>query len=311
MASRILKRAGDVPTRSLWTRIKDVALTDVTAIARTGAIQGSLERLEEVLLEADFGVPTTLRLVAEIEGQARRGFIKTQDEFLDALAKAIEASLRSGNSDPGIIRAESAPTVILVVGVNGAGKTTFIGKLSDFLKANKMSALVGAADTFRAGAIDQLRSWAQRTGADFVGGNAGSDPASVAFDAVDAAVSRGKDVVIVDTAGRLHTSGSLMDEMKKINRVIGKRLAGAPHETLLVLDGTIGQNAVIQAKTFAEAIPITGLVVTKVDGTAKGGIVLAVHEALDVPVKFLGVGEKSTDLIPFDPAEFAREVLEG
>lgn len=311
MASRILKRAGDVPTRSLWTKIKDVALTDVTAIARTGTIQGSLERLEEVLLEADFGVPATLRLVAEIEGQARRGFIKTEDEFLRALELAVEASLRSGNSDPSIIRAESAPTVILVVGVNGAGKTTFIGKLSDFLKANKMSALVGAADTFRAGAIDQLRSWAQRTGADFVGGNPGSDPASVAFDAVDAGISRGKDVVIVDTAGRLHTSGSLMDEMKKINRVIGKRLPGAPHETLLVLDGTIGQNAVVQAKTFAEAIPITGLVVTKVDGTAKGGIVLAVHEALNVPVKFLGVGEKSTDLISFDPAEFAREVLEG
>lgn len=311
MASRILKRVGDVPTRSLWTRIKDVALTDVTAIARTGAIQGSLESLEEVLLEADFGVPATLRLVAEIEGQARRGLIKTQDEFLRALEKSVEASLRSGNSDPRIIQAESAPTVILVVGVNGAGKTTFIGKLSDFLQANKMSALVGAADTFRAGAIDQLRSWAQRTGADFVGGNPGSDPASVAFDAVDAGVSRGKDVVIVDTAGRLHTSGSLMDEMKKINRVIGKRLAGAPHETLLVLDGTIGQNAVVQAKTFAEAIPITGLVVTKVDGTAKGGIVLAVHEALNVPVKFLGVGEESTDLIAFDPAEFAREVLEG
>lgn len=311
MASRILKRQGDVPTRSLWTRIKDVALTDVTAIARTGAIQGSLERLEEVLLEADFGVPTTLGLVGDIEGQARRGFIKTQDEFLRALEKAVETSLRSGNSDPRLIRAETAPTVILVVGVNGAGKTTFIGKLSDFLKANKMSVLVGAADTFRAGAIDQLRSWAERTGADFVGGNAGSDPASVAFDAVDAGVSRGKDVVIVDTAGRLHTSGSLMDEMKKINRVIGKRLPGAPHETLLVLDGTIGQNAVVQAKTFAEAIPVTGLVVTKVDGTAKGGIVLAVHEALDVPVKFLGVGEKATDLLQFEPAEFAREVLEG
>jgi len=311
MASRILKRQGDVPTRSLWTRIKDVALTDVTAIARTGAIQGSLERLEEVLLEADFGVPTALGLVSDIEGQARRGFIKTQDEFLRALEKAVETSLRSGNSDPRLIRAETAPTVILVVGVNGAGKTTFIGKLSDFLKANKMSVLVGAADTFRAGAIDQLRSWAERTGADFVGGNAGSDPASVAFDAVDAGVSRGKDVVIVDTAGRLHTSGSLMDEMKKINRVIGKRLPGAPHETLLVLDGTIGQNAVVQAKTFAEAIPVTGLVVTKVDGTAKGGIVLAVHEALDVPVKFLGVGEKATDLLQFEPAEFAREVLEG
>jgi len=311
MASRILRRSGDVPARSLWTRIKDVALTDVTAIARTGTIQGSLERLEEVLLEADFGVPTTLRLVGEIEGQARRGLIKTQDEFFRALEQAIEASLRTGNSDPGIIRADSAPTVILVVGVNGAGKTTFIGKLSDLLKAKKMSVLIGAGDTFRAGAIDQLRSWAQRTGADFVGGNAGSDPASVAFDAIDAGISRGKDFVIVDTAGRLHTSGSLMDEMKKINRVIGKRLAGAPHETLLVLDGTIGQNAVMQAKTFAEAIPVTGLVVTKVDGTAKGGIVLAVHEALDVPVKFLGVGEKSTDLVAFDPAEFAREVLEG
>jgi fused signal recognition particle receptor len=311
MTSRIVKRSGDVPARSLWTKIKDVALTDVTAIARTGTIQGSLGALEEVLLAADFGVPTTLRLVGEIEDLARRGLIKSQEDFHGALGKAIEDSLRAGSSDPRIIRAPSAPTVVLVVGVNGAGKTTFIGKLSDLLKANKMSVLIGAADTFRAGAIDQLRSWAERTGADFVGGDAGSDPASVAFDAMDAGISRGKDVVIVDTAGRLHTSGSLMDEMKKINRVIGKRLAGAPHETLLVLDGTIGQNAVVQAKTFAEAIPITGLVVTKVDGTAKGGIVLAVHEALDVPVKFLGVGEKATDLIAFDPAEFAREVLEG
>jgi fused signal recognition particle receptor len=311
MPGRILKRAGDVPARSLWTKIKDVALTDVTAIARAGTIQGSLEKLEELLLEADFGVPTTMRLVGEIESEARRGLIKTQDQFLDALRKAIEASLRSGNSDPRIIQAKSAPTVILVVGVNGAGKTTFIGKLSDLLKHNKMSVLVGAADTFRAGAIDQLRAWAARSGADFVGGSAGSDPASVAFDAVEAGITRNKDVVIVDTAGRLHTSGSLMDEMKKINRVIGKRLLSAPHETLLVLDGTIGQNAVAQARTFSEAIPVTGLVVTKVDGTAKGGIVLAIHEALDVPVKFIGVGEKATDLVEFDAAEFAREVLEG
>jgi fused signal recognition particle receptor len=311
MPGRIVRRAGDVPARSLWTKIKDVALTDVTAVARAGAIQGSLEKLEEVLLEADFGVPITMRLVGQIESQARRGLIKTQDQFLDALKTAIDTSLRSGNSDPRIVRAKSAPTVILVVGVNGAGKTTFIGKFSDLLKRNKMSALVGAADTFRAGAIDQLRSWAERSGADFVGGNAGSDPASVAFDAVDAGVKRNKDVVIVDTAGRLHTSGSLMDEMKKINRVIGKRLPSAPHETLLVLDGTIGQNAVMQAKTFADAIPITGLVVTKIDGTAKGGIVLAVHEALDVPVKFIGMGEKVTDLVEFEPTEFAREVLEG
>lgn len=311
MPGRILRRAGDVPTRSLWNRIKEVALTDVTAIARAGAIQGSLEKLEEILLEADFGVPTAMRLVANLESDAKRGFIKTQQQFLEALRKAIELSLRSGNSDPRILQADSAPTVVLVIGVNGAGKTTFIGKFSDRLARNKMSVLVGAADTFRAGAIDQLRAWADRSGADFVGGNAGTDPASVAFDAVDAGVNRRKDVVIVDTAGRLHTSGSLMDEMKKINRVIGKRLPSAPHETLLVLDGTIGQNAVVQAKTFAEAIPVTGLVVTKVDGTAKGGIVLAVHEALNVPVKFISTGEKASDLAAFDPGVFAREVLEG
>jgi len=311
MAGRILRRAGDLPSRSLWNRIKDVALTDVTVVARAGDIRGTLEQLEEVLLAADFGVPTTMKLVADIEAQARRGTIKTEEQFLRALESAIDSSLRAGNSDPRIIRAHSPPTVILVVGINGAGKTTFIGKLSDLLRRNKMSVLVGAADTFRAGAIDQLAAWAKRSGADFVGGNPGTDPASVAFDAVDAGISRGKDVVIVDTAGRLHTSDSLMDEMKKINRVIGKRLPGAPHETLLVLDGTIGQNAVAQARTFAEAIPVTGLVVTKIDGTAKGGIVLAVHEALDVPVKFIGIGEKASDLEAFDPQVFAREVLEG
>ena len=311
MAGRILRRAGDLPSRSLWNRIKDVALTDVAVIARAGDIRGTLEQLEEVLLAADFGVPTTMKLVADIEAQARRGTIKTEEQFLRALESAIDSSLRAGNSDPRIIRAHSPPTVILVVGINGAGKTTFIGKLSDLLRRNKMSVLVGAADTFRAGAIDQLAAWAKRSGADFVGGNPGTDPASVAFDAVDAGISRGKDVVIVDTAGRLHTSDSLMDEMKKINRVIGKRLPGAPHETLLVLDGTIGQNAVAQARTFAEAIPVTGLVVTKIDGTAKGGIVLAVHEALDVPVKFIGIGEKASDLEAFDPQVFAREVLEG
>jgi fused signal recognition particle receptor len=305
-----MKRAGDAPARTLWHRIKDVALTDVASIARAGTIQGTLEALEEVLLEADFGVPTTMRLVAGLEARAKRGLIRTEPEFQAALRGAIEESLSSGNSNPRILRAAQPPTVILVVGVNGAGKTTFIGKFSDLLAANGMSVLVGAADTFRAGAIDQLRVWAERAGADFVGGTAGTDPASVAFDAVDAGIARGKDVVVVDTAGRLHTSDALMEEMKKINRVIGKRLPGAPHETLLVLDGTIGQNAVAQATTFAGAIPVTGLVVTKIDGTAKGGIVLAVHQALDVPVKFIGVGEKATDLVAFDPADFAREVLE-
>lgn len=310
MKGRILKRAGDVPTRTLWGRIRDVALTDVGAIARAGSIQGSLETLEEILLEADFGVAATMRLVADVEARAKRGQIRTEEDFQSALSSAIEQSLRSGNSNPRILRAESPPTVVLVVGINGAGKTTFIGKFSDLLAANNMKALIGAADTFRAGAIDQLRVWAERAGADFVGGTPGTDPASVAFDAVDAGIARGVDVVVIDTAGRLHTSDALMDEMKKINRVIGKRLPGAPHETLLVLDGTIGQNAVAQAQTFAAAIPVTGLVVTKIDGTAKGGIVLAVHEALDIPVKFIGVGEQATDLVAFELAAFAREVLE-
>ena len=170
--------------------------------------------------------------------------------------------------------------------------------------------IVAAGDTFRAGAIDQLRVWAERSGAEFVGGKAGGDPAAVAFDAIDAGVTRGVDVVIVDTAGRLHTSDDLMEELKKVARVIKRRMPDAPHETLLVLDGTIGQNAVVQARTFSVAVPVTGLVVTKLDGTARGGIVLAVREALDVPVKFVGVGEQLADLEPFDASVYARELLE-
>jgi fused signal recognition particle receptor len=306
---RLLRKSGDVPKRSLWQRIKDVALMDVAVLARGGVSPGSLEQLEQLLLEADFGVPVTLRLVAEVERKAMRGFVKTQDQFQEALAAGIEASLRAGNSDPSLVRSPSRPTVIAVVGVNGAGKTTFIGKLSQRFKNEKKRVMVAAGDTFRAGAVDQLRVWAERTGAEFHGAKAGADPGSVAFDAIDSAVNRGVDVLIVDTAGRLHTSEGLMDELKKVVRVIGKRLPGAPHETLLVLDGTIGQNAVQQAKIFSSAVPITGLVVTKLDGTARGGVVIAVHEAIDAPVKFLGVGESAADLLTFDPAEFARDLL--
>ncbi|HKG94041.1 MAG TPA: signal recognition particle-docking protein FtsY [Gemmatimonadaceae bacterium] len=308
---RILQRTGDVPKRSLWQKIRDVALMDVAVIARGGVKVGSLESLEELLLEADFGVPTTLKLVADVERLAQRGKVKSEDEFLEALRSGVESALRAGNSDTALRVAAERPTVILVIGVNGSGKTTFIGKLSARLRQQGKRVLVGAADTFRAGAIDQLRLWAERTGAEFVGGRPGSDPASVAYDALDAAVTRGVDVVIVDTAGRLHTSDNLMEELKKVARVITRRLPSAPHETLLVLDGTIGQNAVAQAKTFSAAVPVTGLVVTKLDGTARGGVVVAVHEALDVPVKFVGVGEKASDLLPFDPADFAKDVLEG
>ena len=308
---RILQKSSDQPRRSLWQRIKDVALMDVAVLARGGVRAGSLEALEELLIGADFGVPTTLRLVSDVERLAERGKVRTEDEFLAALRDGVESALRAGNSDPALRLAAARPTVILVIGVNGAGKTTFIGKLAARLRGEGRRVLVGAADTFRAGAIDQLRTWAERTGAEFVGGKPGSDPAAVAFDAVDAGISRGADVVIVDTAGRLHTSEALMEELRKVERVVKRRLPEAPHETLLVLDGTIGQNAVQQARTFAAAVPVTGLVVTKVDGTARGGVAVAVHEAIDVPVKFVGTGEKAADLAPFDAREFAREVLEG
>lgn len=305
---RLLRKKGEVPKRSLWQRIKEVALMDV-GVAVRGVETGSLERLEELLLEADFGVPVTMRLVEDVERLAKRGDVKTREQFHEALRSGVEEALRTGQSDPDLRAAPSAPTVILIVGVNGAGKTTFIGKLSERFRREKKRVLVAAGDTFRAGAIDQLRLWAERTGAEFIGARAGTDPAAVAFDAIDAAIARQADVVIVDTAGRLHTSENLMDELKKVARVIAKRLPGAPHETLLVLDGTIGQNAVQQAKIFSAAVPVTGLVVTKLDGTARGGIVVAVHEAIDVPVKFLSVGEGAEDLVPFDATEFSEDLL--
>ena len=283
---------------------------DVGVLVRGGVAPGSLERLEELLLEADFGVPVTLRLVEEVERKASRGEVRSHDEFLAVLRTGVEQALRSGNSDPTLHLPDERPAVILIVGVNGAGKTTAIGKLASRFRAERRSVLLAAGDTFRAGAIDQLRIWADRTGAEFVGGKPGGDPASVAFSALDAAAARGTDVVIVDTAGRLHTQDNLMSELQKVGRVITKRLPGAPHETLLVLDATIGQNAVAQAQSFAQAMPLTGVIITKVDGTARGGIVIAVHEAIDVPIKFVGVGESADDLLEFDAQEYAGELLE-
>ena len=309
--ARILKKSSDTTKRSLWQKIVDIAMLDVTTLARGGSIQGSLEKLEEVLIEADFGVATSMKLVEEVERKARRGDVKTQDDFLSALEEGVASALGADTDDTSMTFAAQKPTVVLIIGVNGAGKTTFIGKLAALMQVRGKKTLVGAADTFRAGAIDQLQRWAERSGAEFVGAKAGSDPASVAFNAIDAAVTRGMDVVIIDTAGRLHTSSGLMDELKKIHRVISRRIPGAPHETLLVLDATIGQNALAQARTFAEAIPITGIVMTKLDGTAKGGIVLAVREALNVPVKFIGTGETMADIEPFNPVAFAAELVEG
>ena len=306
--ARLFKKS-DAPRRSLWDRVKDVALLDVGVIVRGGVSEGSLEALEALLLESDFGVPVTMRLVEEVRRRAARGEVRTDDDFRRALAEGIDLALRSGRSDVALQPAPSRPRVILVIGVNGAGKTTFIGKLATRLKKSGESVMIAAGDTFRAGAIDQLRVWSERTKSEFVGASAGADPAAVAFDAIDAAVARGVDTLIIDTAGRLHTSAGLMDELKKVARVVAKRLPGAPHETLLVLDGTIGQNAVQQAKVFSAAVPVSGLVVTKLDGSARGGVVVAVHEAIDVPVKFLGTGEQAEDLEVFDAAEFAQEMV--
>jgi fused signal recognition particle receptor len=298
------------PKRSLWARVKDVALLDVGVMVRGGVSEGSLEALEALLLEADFGVPVTMRMVEEVRRRAARGELKTDEDFRRALGEGIEAALRAGKSDVGLLTVDVRPRVILVIGVNGAGKTTFIGKLATRLKKSGQSVMIAAGDTFRAGAIDQLRVWSERTKSEFVGASAGADPAAVAFDAIDAAIARGVDTLIIDTAGRLHTSSGLMDELRKVARVVAKRLPGAPHETLLVLDGTIGQNAVQQAKVFSEAVPVSGLVVTKLDGTARGGVVVAVHEAIDVPVKFLGMGEQADDLEVFDAGAFAAELVE-
>lgn len=303
------RNKSDLPKKSLWQRIKDVALLDVAVLAKGGPDQGSLEALETLLLEADFGVPTTLKLIADVESAAKKGLVKTSDEFQRALQVGIRTALSTGNASPALITAEAKPTVILVVGVNGAGKTTTIGKLAAQFRAQGKTVLVAAGDTFRAGAIDQLRVWSERTGARFVGGQAGGDSAAVAYQAIDQAEQHGVDICLIDTSGRLHTNDGLMDELRKVVRVITKRRPDAPHETLLVLDGTIGQNAVQQAKAFSAAVPVTGLVITKLDGTARGGVVVAVHEATNLPIKFVGVGEQAGDLLPFDAAGFAEDLV--
>lgn len=297
--------------RSLWQRIKEVALTDIGVLARGGVDGLTLEQLEQTLLEADLGVPVTMRLVEEVRRRAAGGRIKTPEDFRATIVELITAAMLAGHSDAALQMAPAKPTVILVLGVNGAGKTTSIGKLAARLRGEGKTVLLGAGDTFRAGAIEQLKLWSERTGAEFVGAQLGADPAAVAFQAIDAGIARGVDVVIIDTAGRLHTSGALMEELRKVQRVVAKRLEGAPHEALLVLDGTVGQNAVQQAKQFADVVPLTGFIVTKLDGTARGGVVVAVHEAVNVPVKFLGFGEQAGDLQPFDAQSFATELLAG
>ncbi|HEY5708479.1 MAG TPA: signal recognition particle-docking protein FtsY [Solirubrobacterales bacterium] len=266
------------------------------------------ERLEEALILADAGAPTTAKVVERLEHEVEGGSVSADGEAVRARLIEILAEVASTGRAP--IDLSGEPAVLLMVGVNGTGKTTTIGKIAWHLSQEfGLSIVLGAADTYRAAAAEQLAEWADRAGAELVRGEEGADPGSVAFDAVEAARARGADVVIVDTAGRLHTQTNLMDELAKVRRVIAKQLPGAPHETLLSIDATTGQNGLRQAKIFAEAAEVDGVVLTKLDGTAKGGIVLAIADELGIPVKLIGVGETLEDLRPFDPTEYATALL--
>jgi fused signal recognition particle receptor len=292
----------------LWKRIKEVALTDVTVLVR-GLDHDTLEQVERVLVEADFG-PAAFVITEELEQRLRRGTLKSTDAVRKWLEERIAEYLPE-TPDAGALNLGdgTVPAVILVFGVNGVGKTTSIAKLAHRLIGQGKSVLLAAADTYRAGATEQLRVWADRLDVQFVSGTQGGDPAAVAFDAIEAAIARNVDVVLVDTAGRLHTHSDLMEELQKIARVVGRKCPGAPHESLLVLDATVGQNALLQGKTFAEAVPLTGIVLAKLDSTAKGGAVLLVQRELGVPIRFVGVGETLEALEPFSPQRFAEQLL--
>ena len=261
------------------------------------------ERVEEALIAADCGVPATVEIVRRLETLEPA----SEADLLEGLESVLTEMVTVDGQER--LALDGTPSVLLVVGVNGTGKTTTIGKLAHRLGESGRSVVLAAADTFRAAAEEQLEIWAGRAGADFVGSQRGADAAAVAFDAISAAEARGRDVVVVDTAGRLHTQTNLMEELSKVRRVIAGKLEGAPHETLLVLDATTGQNGLRQAKLFDEAVGLTGVALTKLDGTAKGGVAVAVTQELGLPVKLVGVGETLDDLQPFDPADFARALV--
>ena len=266
-----------------------------------------LDELEAVLLSADVGIQTTTKLMADVKKGVKSKEIKGPEDLKPFLQAKISDILSADVAETRM--AASGPTVIIVVGVNGVGKTTTIGKLAQYYREQGLKVMLAAADTFRAAAIDQLEIWGQRAGAEVIKHSEGSDPAAVAFDAVQSAKAKKVDLLIIDTAGRLHTKSNLMEELKKIRRVISREIADAPHETLLVLDATTGQNAVNQAKVFGSVAELSGIVLTKLDGTAKGGVVVAIKAELDLPVKWIGVGETASDLRPFVPNDFVQALF--
>jgi fused signal recognition particle receptor len=265
------------------------------------------DELEDLLISADLGVQATTELIDQIRDAHHEGEIADASQVRDYLKRELVRLL--GESDTTIRRADQPPTVILVAGVNGSGKTTSIAKLAHHFHQNGRKVVLAASDTFRAAAVEQLEIWAGRIGVDIVKHQTGADPAAVTYDALEAAIARGADVLIVDTAGRLHTKKNLMVELEKIRRVMRKLRPDAPHEVILVLDATTGQNAIQQAKQFNEAIDVTGIFLTKLDGTAKGGIVVAVKKQIDIPVKFIGVGETPEDIEAFDPEKFVEALI--
>jgi fused signal recognition particle receptor len=264
------------------------------------------EELEEILIQADVGADAALDLVEALRKLVRERKVGEPEQLKSLLQELIAGIM---GEETYTVNRGGPPTVILVVGVNGVGKTTTIGKMAQYFKGTGHKVMLAAGDTFRAAAIDQLEIWANRTGVDLIKHHEGSDPAAVAFDALQAARARKTDMLIIDTAGRLHTKSNLMEELKKVGRVLSRDVPGAPHEVLLVLDATTGQNAISQAKLFGEATGVTGIVLTKLDGTAKGGVVIGIKKELDVPVKFIGIGEKVDDLRPFNAGDFVRALF--
>ena len=293
--------------RESLRKTRQALQTEIQATLFEDLSEETWERLEEALIYADVGAQTTAKVVAQLEQEAAENKLSGGQELSDRLVELLTEIANTG-SDTIDLRAE--PTVILVAGVNGTGKTTTLGKLAWHLSRElKRSVVLAAGDTFRAAAVEQLELWAQRAEVGFVKGSLGADSASVAYEAIDIARRDGADVVLIDTAGRLHTQDNLMAELAKVRRVIAKQIPEAPHETLLTVDATTGQNGLRQAQAFSEAIDVTGLVLTKLDGTAKGGIALAIANELKIPVKLIGVGEQLEDLRPFDPSDFARALV--
>ena len=266
-----------------------------------------LDELEDALIQADVGVKTSLQLMDDVRAGIKKKQINSPEDLKPFLIKRITEMLNEGSDETNI--AKSGPTVILVIGVNGVGKTTTIGKLGRYYKEQGKNVMFAAADTFRAAAIDQLEIWGQRVNVPVIKHEEGSDPAAVVFDAVKAAIARKVDILIIDTAGRLHNKANLMTELNKIQRVIKREIAEAPHETLLVLDATTGQNAISQAELFTKSAPISGLVLTKLDGTAKGGVVIGISDQFKIPVRYIGLGEQMTDLQVFNREEFVKSLL--